>query len=316
MKINPNPLPVFSILNRKLKIDPKPQYQRGSVWSEANKQLLIDSILRGYDIPKFYLRVLNSGPYKHEVVDGQQRLRTLWEFCDNKFPLGDISKDIPNMNDLSGKLFKELRTDEQDGILSFVLTITEIRDSTEIEIRELFLRLQEGKSLLPPEKRNAMLGKMRDFIATLANHQVFLKTYITNSRFDYDDWAAHIVCIELNNGPIDVKATDLKKMYETEVDFDLSSMKAIKVKKVLNYLDKILSQPTPEMKIKWGFVDLYLLISKLIDSYDLKDRHLDFHDFFVGFDNERRSITEPADLISGTYTPWDKDLYDYCRFPA
>ena len=62
------------------KVDPKPQYQRGSVWTRKQKQLLMDSIFRGMDIPKLYLRSLDDGgPYTFEVVDGQQRLRTIWE---------------------------------------------------------------------------------------------------------------------------------------------------------------------------------------------------------------------------------------------
>ena len=48
------------------------------------------------------------------------------------------------------------------------MTIVEIFDASDIEIRDLFLRLQEGVSLNPAEKRNAFVGGMRDFIAELA----------------------------------------------------------------------------------------------------------------------------------------------------
>ena len=34
------------------------EYQRGNVWSQAQQALLIDSILRGFDIPKIFLRNL------------------------------------------------------------------------------------------------------------------------------------------------------------------------------------------------------------------------------------------------------------------
>jgi uncharacterized protein with ParB-like and HNH nuclease domain len=75
------------------KIDPKPQYQRGSVWTRKQKQLLMDSILRGMDIPKLYLRSVgdgSTGSYDFEVVDGQQRLRAIWEYFDGEYAL---SKD-------------------------------------------------------------------------------------------------------------------------------------------------------------------------------------------------------------------------------
>jgi Protein of unknown function DUF262 len=54
------------------KIDPKPDYQRPPVWSNKQKQLLMDTILRNYDIPKFYWRgVRRDDGVLYEVVDGQ-----------------------------------------------------------------------------------------------------------------------------------------------------------------------------------------------------------------------------------------------------
>jgi len=309
MKINPVPMPIYSIKNRKRKINPKPQYQRGPVWSEEKNQQLIDTILRGYDMPKFYLRA-TTGDYEHEVVDGQQRLRAIWGFCDNEYPLGIFSADLPD-GDLSGKKFNELTSDQQDIILGFVLTMTEITDATENEIRELFLRLQEGVSLNPAEKRNAMLGNMRDFIAKLANHQVFLRTRFSNSRFAYDDIAAHITCIELAGGPTDVKAADLKKMYEDNKRFESNGTVAKRINRVLNYMAFVLHDSPPEMNIKWGFVDLYLLISMVIDEYDISGRHQDFNDFYVSFERARNEVKDPADLITGSTSEWSRDMYDY-----
>jgi Protein of unknown function DUF262 len=55
-----------------------PDWQREEVWDLPRKQLLIDTILRGWRLPKFYF-VLAS-PQTYEVVDGQQRLATIFEF--------------------------------------------------------------------------------------------------------------------------------------------------------------------------------------------------------------------------------------------
>lgn len=49
---------------------------------------MIDSVLRGMDIPKVYLRARNGdGVFSHAAVDGQQRLRALWEFRSGALPL-------------------------------------------------------------------------------------------------------------------------------------------------------------------------------------------------------------------------------------
>ena len=55
-----------------------PDWQRGEVWDKSKKQELVDSILRGWKLPKFYF-VKTSG-VEYEVLDGQQRLRTIYEF--------------------------------------------------------------------------------------------------------------------------------------------------------------------------------------------------------------------------------------------
>jgi hypothetical protein len=312
MKTNPNNLAIYSLKNRRERIDPKPQYQRGAVWSEKQKQLLIDSILRGYDIPKVYLRVLGeNSEFEHEVVDGQQRLRAIWEFLSDGFPLGDDSKDFDDLPDLTGKYFSDLNSDQQDRIGSFNLSITEIRHASDIEIRELFLRLQEGKTLNPAEKRNAMVSNLRDFVADLAKHKVFSCINKKNTRFLYDDWAAHVVALELADGATDLKANDLKKFYEKESDFNVNSKKAAKIKRVFNFLSDVLKDRPPEMSNKWGFVDLYFLVSHMMDNYSISNRENDFFSFFVGFEQERRRVEDPAELLMANPSEWDKDLYDY-----
>ncbi|WP_394708360.1 DUF262 domain-containing protein [uncultured Desulfuromusa sp.] len=68
-----------------------PPYQRmGGVWTKEKKQLLIDSILNDYDIPKIYFHLYDrekasESGYEHAVIDGRQRLETIWEFVDGNF---------------------------------------------------------------------------------------------------------------------------------------------------------------------------------------------------------------------------------------
>lgn len=315
MKSHPETWGIFKLESVRSKINPKPQYQRGSVWSESKKQLLLDSLLRGYDIPKLYVRSLDGDPvFEYEVVDGQQRIRAILEFIDGQFAMPDESEDIPIHGDLKSKKYQDLDVDAITAFKSFEMIFTVIEKATDEETRELFLRLQEGESLNPAEKRNAMLGNMRNFVEKIvASHGVFPLTTITNKRFEYDDYCAHITKLELNSGPIDLSAVSLKKMYEDETSFDVAGPVAKKVKKVLNYILKAFKVPTPELKIKWGFVDLYLLVSRLIEDYDITNRHDDIKAFYLGFENERMmaQANDPATLLEGTVTSWDRDLYNY-----
>src|SRR5690606_15187262 len=101
MKISAKVWSIADLYKLKDKINPKPQYQRTAVWQLTKKKLLIDSILRGYDIPKFYLRETpNDVHYKYEITDGQQRMRAIWEFIEEQFKLDDATIGTFNTKDL------------------------------------------------------------------------------------------------------------------------------------------------------------------------------------------------------------------------
>ena len=81
-----------------------PDWQRQPVWSRARQQELIDSILRGWKLPKFYfLKTSSDEEQQYEVVDGQQRLTSIFEFFDNKLPLRDETAA-----EFGGRYYKDL----------------------------------------------------------------------------------------------------------------------------------------------------------------------------------------------------------------
>ena len=47
-------------------------------------------------MPKIYFREVDPDSlFKYEVVDGQQRIRAIWEFLDGEYELGEESSDLP-----------------------------------------------------------------------------------------------------------------------------------------------------------------------------------------------------------------------------
>lgn len=89
MKVEVKTWTVKKLFELRDKVNEQPKYQRGDVWKDPKKRLLIDSMLRGYDIPKFYLRKLNTGAHDYEVADGQQRINSIIKFLENRLTLGD-----------------------------------------------------------------------------------------------------------------------------------------------------------------------------------------------------------------------------------
>lgn len=287
MEMNKKPWPISTVHGWRDNINTNPDYQRPAVWSTSQKQLLMDTILRGYDIPKLYLRQISKQPQKFEVVDGQQRLRAIWSFINNEFRLSKESEPI-NETPISNCYYNELPIDIRSNFDVYPLDVIVISDSDEDEVREMFLRLQNGTTLKAQEKRNAMPGDMRNYIKELTKHSIFTNSVqFSNRRFIHDQVAAQITLIELAGGPVNVKDRDLNKMYEEYKVFDASGLKAKKIKKVLDYLLLMFPTKTPELE-RFSFISLYMLVSYLLEKFVIVNRHQELFNWFIEFEQYRR----------------------------
>ena len=85
--IAPNTHPVSDFISwqRDGTLNLKPEFQRRSVWKPGARSYLVDTIVRGLPVPLILLRErldLAAQRTMRDVVDGQQRLRTLFAFID------------------------------------------------------------------------------------------------------------------------------------------------------------------------------------------------------------------------------------------
>lgn len=315
MKVKIENWSLTKVISNEIKIDPKPQYQRGNVWSKKDNQLLIDSILKGFDIPKIYLRKIKGNDlYEYEVADGQQRLFAIWEFSKNEFnideiQIGDNEYEALKYSDISSKKeFKKLK----ETFNSFELTISVLEDATENEVRTLFARLQMGKSLNEPEKRNAIgssIGYAIDLEVKTA--PFFVKSKIPESRFNRQDFLAHVltlICFENSN---DLKAELIKKMYEKYyVKYPLKHMKT--THKILLWINEINQLCNKRIKNKWAFVDFFWLLFRhfeAIDNIDFKKMAIAFNEF----ENKRLLYSKTPEKLLDTDDSklFDKPMYEY-----
>ena len=152
------------------------EYQRGTKWSQSQKQVLIDSLLRGYRIPLFYVHLKETPNFADGVnttaflVDGQQRLAAITDYLRNEFSLPKPEEEarvnptlILAQAPWRGKTFEQLEKDERDNLLSRELLVVEVHGS-ENEVRDLFIRLQAGTPLTAQEKRDAWPGNFTTFV--------------------------------------------------------------------------------------------------------------------------------------------------------
>ena len=290
MDSSKQPWPISTIYGIRDRVDTNPDYQRPPVWTRAQKQLLVDTILRKYDIPKFYWRRTGKKPDTYDVIDGQQRLRAIWEFVGGEYKLPRNADPIDGYPIASLK-YVDLPDELRIHFDIYPLDIVVVEDADEDEVREMFLRLQNGTSLRAQEKRNAYPGKMRDYVRDLVSHPFFSSVGFVNSRYNHDLVAAQFVCLELAGGTTNVKNRDLNKMYEDNIAFDATRQEAKAVRRVLDLLAEVFPEKTPELT-RYNVIALYCVCAELLAAYVRAEFAPLLQDWFLDFESRRRSQEE------------------------
>ncbi len=161
-------------------IRPNPEYQRGLQWKRRQQQLLIDSIFRGYPLPRFYFErkaskdPLGTAVVSLDVIDGQQRIIALTQFRNDEWPLLESEKLPlpPAVRRLpcpwGGTTFSGLDRDLRDRFLALTLPVVLIEDAETDEVRDLFIRLQAGTPLTTQQVRDAWPGNVSPYVEVLA----------------------------------------------------------------------------------------------------------------------------------------------------
>lgn len=155
-------------------------YQRSDkVWPPAAKSYLIESIVLGYPVPNIYhdnITNVQTGRSVREIIDGQQRSRTIKDYRDGKFKLSG-----PKIHDdLKGRFYADLGDEHKQNFLSYVLSIDMFSGASPPEIRQVFRRMNSYTVPLNPEEmRHATFqGDFKWFIASVAeDYQETLKSY-------------------------------------------------------------------------------------------------------------------------------------------
>lgn len=265
-----------------------PDLQRKYIWKSKQKGLLVDSILRGYDIPKFYFLLNDVGNY--EVIDGQQRIETVCCFMENGFTTPNDMLLIDN-EDLSNLLYSELSREHQRTFDVTNLDIKVLIDYSESDKEEAFLRLQAGTPLSPAEKRHAIKGQLRDIICDIAQtHPIFGPdtSKFKMDRYQDEEMVAKCIYLFLNNNLCDLNASRLQKMYKKNREFNSKHSVIVRLKWALNFL-------MTAMGTKDGFsgfkknelISLVFLVNYFNEHYVIKDQQEDFAISFMEFEDNR-----------------------------
>jgi hypothetical protein len=293
-----------------------PEFQREpTVWVPKRKQLLIDSMLVGLDIPKIYLFSPDNDEYcppgmkdakgnqvhYYDCVDGQQRIVSVIEFFDGKLRLED------------GRFWKDLLPPEQKNLLNYEFTIALIKEASDDDLRLLFLRLQLGAPLVVGEKLKVLKGDMRNFVFEVGvNHPFFVKLTIQNRRYTRETVFAQI-CINsfyrtLKGTFYTARYEELKAFFEQYSNLSNYAEIMSRIVKTLDLMNKYFAGCIQEFGNRATIVTGYLFFEELIKKGEYEKLPI-FAKFYVEF---LKKLTEQ----SGKGLDYDKEYRDLLNFQS
>ena len=257
-----------------------PDWQREEVWDTARKQCLIDSILRGWKVPKFYFFKTSDDEY--EVVDGQQRLSAIFEFCSNELPLSAASAKR-----FGGLLYRDLPQKVADLFDDFEIEYDVIEDATDEELKDFFQRVQAGLPLTSSEKLNAVHSRLRDYCRSVSKHSFFKETVaIPDTRYSHFDIAAKVATIEIEGLDTGLRFDEIKDVFESQRNFSFTSAAAKRIRGALDFLYSAFKDNGAALRTRTIVQSLINLTCKLIATGRSKELETEIRKFFEAFAGE------------------------------
>ncbi len=196
------------------KINLSPDYQRNPIWTTKAQRSLVDTILQPSPMPNFFLLRLDDG--KYEMVDGQQRARTIIGFLRSQIP----SSSGQTLNDIAAD------SDRGDAVRNYPLNITVLTELGGEESIEMFYSLvnSSGLRLNIPEIRKAKYYDTRflELANSLATSAGFSSLGLfgsgTISRMNDIELVSELLAL-LKCG-IGEKKTDVDRLFDNDINQD------------------------------------------------------------------------------------------------
>lgn len=280
-----------------------PDWQRTKVWDQKKKQLLIDSILRGWRLPKFYL--VKDGSDQFEVVDGQQRLNAIFNFFANELSLSDESA-----KEFGGYYYKDLSPLVSDAFDDYEIDYDEISETNEVELKTFFQRLQQGLPLTASEKLNAEHGNLRNFCKKLPELPFFnVSIAVPDTRFAHFDIASKVAMIEVESVDAGLRYEDIKAVFASHIGFSASSAVAKRISKAFVFLAKAFPNTEPVLKNRTIVQSVATLACRLVATGKESGLEADFASFVRKFMQELAAQVELGQAATdGDFVRFQKSI--------
>lgn len=243
-------------------IDLNPDYQRNFIWTPSDQSSLVDTILKGYAMPTFFMYQYENGSF--EMVDGQQRSKTIYRF---------VKGLISSSKDQGSLTFK---TCNQDAVLNYVLpfiVISPMHDSDKI-LREFYVLINKsGKHLNTPEMhKSEFFDKVFMQLANdvLDNQNLInLSLFTQASRNRMNDRAYVEELLAYLKFGVKDKRNAVEKLFEVDIDkqdYDFLKVRFEKVIERIETLNSYYPIKSTRYKQKNDFFTLFNFVNDNLDE--------------------------------------------------
>jgi hypothetical protein len=251
---------------------PRPEFQRRLVWANKHKIAFLHTVLQNYPFPEIYLAAGDVNPDSGEgtemLVDGQQRITTLYQYFTGSPDL-QLPKDLP--------AYSELMKEQKLAFLEYEVVVRDLGKMSIVEIKEIFKRINSTNyALNAMEISNARYeGELKSFAERLAQHHFFEAHAVfsaTELRRMHDLRFVLTVTITMLGSYFN-RDDELEMCLELYND-EFSQADAIsgRVNSVLEFMEKLSFPPKNRV---WKKSDLFTLLVELDRSLYRHKKELD-----------------------------------------
>lgn len=146
-----------------------PPFQRNDVWSTDARSLFVESALLGLPLPPLYLNLRADGAYA--VVDGKQRLQSLFGFLQGKFAISEAER-----LQIKGMKFSDLPEPLRARLEDTTITVNVLQPSVPLAVVcDIFGRINRGGTPLNRQeiRHGILLGPGTELLDRLATSPAF-----------------------------------------------------------------------------------------------------------------------------------------------
>ncbi len=295
-----------------------PKFQRRPVWEYKAKSYLIDSIISGFPIPRIFIRERTNVDMSscREIIDGQQRLKTIFDFINDGFKISKVHNKT-----YGGLCYSELPDEVKRDFLKYPISAILLIDLDDNAVFDIFARLNTYSVKLNNQEllNSQFFGVYKQLVYKLAQEYrgFWIESGILSekaiSRMEDAKLVSELLTVIVEGRIISNSFEQCKRIYSK---YDDSFEDADRIEKQFKQILDLFSKIYPEDFSETAYSKAPLFYSAFIALYHMNHPILVFGDCAHPVDENsiskiRTVFDEIASIVAEPLDVLEKDEADF-----